>query len=209
VKALSEQSLYEVLEIPRSATPQEVQRAYERARALFGPGSLASYTLLAPEEAEALLSRIEEARSVLLDREARATYDDRLPGGREAKTRPPQASEGTRSASRSGASIPVDAPAAAAGFDFRLPEGTPWTGDLLRRARESRGLTTQQVSERTKIQRSHIESVEAERFEQLPPPVYLRGIVLSIATALRLDDPGMVRSYMERAAGARAAAKER
>jgi curved DNA-binding protein CbpA len=205
LKALSEQSLYEVLEIPRSATPQEVQRAYERARSLFGPGSLASYTLLAPDEAEALLSRIEEARSVLLDREARATYDDRLPGGRESRARTPPAAEEARSpAPAAGAAAP-----AAPGVDFVPPAGAPWSGDLLRRAREAKGLTVLQVSERTKILRSHIESVEAERFEQLPPPVYLRGIVHSIATTLRLDDQAVVRSYMERAAGVKAAAKER
>jgi curved DNA-binding protein CbpA len=207
LRALSEQSLYEVLEIPRSATPQEVQRAYERARALFGPGSLASYTLLAPDEAEALLSRIEEARSVLLDREARATYDDRLPGGGASRGRASPAAEEARSPT-----VPAGVATAAAdapGADFLPPAGAPWTGDLLRRAREAKGLTVLQVSERTKIQRSHIESVEAERFEQLPPPVYLRGIVHSIATTLRLDDQAVVRSYMERAAGAKAVAKER
>ncbi len=207
MRALSEQSLYEVLEIPRSATPQEVQRAYERARALFGPGSLASYTLLAPDEAEALLSRIEEARSVLLDREARATYDDGLPGGGASRARTSPRGRGGeephRSRRRRGPG------SGRFRVDFLLPAGAPWTGDLLRRAREAKGLTVLQVSERTKIQRSHIESVEAERFEQLPPPVYLRGIVHSIATTLRLDDQAVVRTYMERAAGAKAAAKER
>lgn len=208
MRALSEQSLYELLEIPRSATPQEVQRAYERARALFGPGSLASYTLLAPEEAEALLSRIEEARSVLLDREARATYDDRLPGGREPRARPSPSADGATSPSTTpGASVAP--PPAAAGLDFRPPDGSPWTGELLRQARESRGLSVSNVSERTKIQRSHIESVEAERFEQLPPPAYLRGIVHSIATALRLDDQAVVRSYMERANAAKQSARGR
>jgi curved DNA-binding protein CbpA len=207
VRALSEQSLYELLEIPRSATAQEVQRAYERARALFGPGSLASYTLLAPDEAEALRSRIEEARSVLLDREARATYDDRLPGGRESRARPIPAPDGAISPSIPGGSVAP--PPVAAGLDFRPPDGSPWTGELLRQARESRGLSVVNVSERTKIQRSHIESVEAERFEQLPPPVYLRGIVHSIATALRLDDQAVVRSYMERANAAMQSARGR
>jgi len=89
VKPVSEQTLYEVLEVPRSATPHEVRRAYERARALFGPGSLASYTLLDPEEAESLSLRIEEARSVLLDPQARTAYDQRLPEARSPAFRFP------------------------------------------------------------------------------------------------------------------------
>jgi len=208
VRSLPAQSLYDVLEIPRSATHQEVQRAYERARGLFGAGSLASYSLLAPDEAQALSLRIEEARSVLLDRAARATYDDRLPADREGKGRTSPSSEGSRTGSP-GAPVPVAVPATDAGIDFRTPEGAPWTGSLLRQARESRGLSLQQVSDRTKIQRSHLENVEEERFEQLPPPVYLRGIVLSIATALRLDDQTVVRSYMARATGAKAGVKAR
>jgi hypothetical protein len=205
VTSLSEQTLYEILEIPRTASHQDVQRAYERARSLFGPGSLASYTLLAPEEAEALSRRIEEARSVLLDRQARATYDERLPGAREGRGRPSPSPEGPRSP---GATGPGSPPAAGL-TPFRPPDGAPWSGSLIRQAREARGLTVLQVSERTKVQRSHIESVEAERFDQLPPAVYLRGIVLAVASALRLDDQAVARSYMERAAQAKATARER
>jgi curved DNA-binding protein CbpA len=201
VRSLSEQTLYEILEVPRSATHQEVQRAYERARAIYGPGSLASYTLAGAEEAEALSLRIEEARSVLLDRQARATYDERLPPEREGRGRPvPPSPEGARSAAPPAAVAP--------GIEFRPPDGAPWSGDLIRQAREARGLTSQQVSERTKVQRSYVEHVEAERYDQLPPPVYLRGIVLAIASALRLDDQVVAKSYMERAARARDAARQ-
>jgi hypothetical protein len=44
--------------------------------------------------------------------------------------------------------------------------------------------------------------VEAERFEQLPVAVYLRGIVMCLARELRLDGQKVARSYLERAAGA-------
>jgi hypothetical protein len=202
VNSLSEQSFYEILEVRRSATTEEAQRAQERARALFGPGSLASYTLLAPDEAEVLHLRIEEARSVLLDPQARATYDERLPAEGEWKGRPAPAFQAARTpAAPSRPAVP--------GVDSHPPEGTPWTGDLIRQAREARGLSILQVSERTKVQRSHVGNVEAERFDKLPPAVYLRGIVLSIASALRLDGESVARSSVERAAGARAPIKGR
>lgn len=209
MKSLAEQSFYEILEIRRSATPEEVRRAYERARALFGPGSLASYTLLAPDEAEVLHLRIEEARSVLLDPQARATYDERLPAEGEWKGRPVAAFQTAKTPVAQDAQSPRTSWPAIPGVDFHPPEGTTWTGDLIRQAREARGLSILQVSERTKVQRSYIGNVEAERFDQLPRAVYLRGIVLSIASALRLDGEKVARSYMERATGAGAPAKGR
>jgi len=40
---------------------------------------------------------------------------------------------------------------------FVPPEGAVWTGELLRRAREARGLTIAQMADRTKVSRLHIE----------------------------------------------------
>ena len=85
---------------------------------------------------------------------------------------------------------------------FVPPEGAAWTGELIRQAREARGLTVAQLSDRTKLSRLHIEFVEAERFADLPVAVYLRGIVMCIARELRLDGQKVARSYLERAAGA-------
>ena len=209
MKPVSDQTLYEVLEVPRSATPHEVRRAYERARALFGPGSLASYTLLDPEEAESLSHRIEEARSILLDPQARAAYDERLPEAREPAAHPAPAIDAARiSAAADVRRPPASAPAVPA-TAVGPPDGSPWTGGLIRQAREATGLSVLDLSDRTKVQRSCIESIEAERFDQLPPAVYLRGIVLSIADALRLDGQAVARSYVERAAAARAPARGR
>jgi curved DNA-binding protein CbpA len=200
VKAPSDRSLYEVLEIPRSASPLEVQRAYDRARALFGPGSLASYTLLAPEEAEALSRRIEEARSVLLDPGARAAYDGRLPPERDDRPRPSPTPVAARTPVEPEPRAPVPPPVPE---PFVPPVDGRWTGESLRRARESRGLSPQQMADRTKFQRSWIEAIEQERFERLPPPVYLRGVLLSVAAVLRLDGQAVSRSYLERVSPAR------
>jgi cytoskeletal protein RodZ len=86
---------------------------------------------------------------------------------------------------------------------FVAPEDGQWTGESLRRARESRGLTPQQVAERTKFQRTWIDALEQERFDRLPPLVYLRGVLLSVASVLRLDGQAVARSYMERVSAAR------
>jgi hypothetical protein len=83
-----------------------------------------------------------------------------------------------------------------------VPEGTRFTGDVLRRARDARGLTVQVLSERTKITRHHIENLEGDRYDKLPAPVYLRGFLMAMAKELRLDGQKVARSYLEAIAAA-------
>lgn len=198
MKSFLEQNFYDLLEISPSATPEEILRAYERARSLYGAGSLAAYALLSPEEGAALARRIEEAGDVLTDPDARAAYDARLPA---EEVRPARPSPETP-ALPPPAPVPASPGPAATGKPFVPPEGAVWTGELLRQAREARGLTVAQMAERTKVSRLHIECVEGDRFEQLPVPVYLRGIVMCIARELRLDGQKVARAYLERASGA-------
>ncbi len=284
MKPLSEQTLYEILEVAENAAPSEIQKAYERARELYAPGSLATYTLMAPEEVALLGRRIEEARNVLLDPVARAGYDARLasgtpmprsgrtsdstptvtatvPPGFQVEALAPRAQAPEPAAALPSAPAPAPepppVPAAAAAPALLatpaatpvpviysalppaaapspaespepvpapaavqpaavprpvekalvVPEGTPWGGELLRRVREARGLTVAQLAEKTRITRHHIENVEGERFDKLPAPVYLRGIVMSIARELRLDGQKVARSYLERMAAAPRPAK--
>lgn len=216
MKRLVDQTYYELLEINRSASPAEVERAYERAKALYGAGSLVAYTLLAPDDAEILSRRIEEARTILLEPEARASYDSRLPPEaaepRPVRSAPPPAETPVESAPppapvAPAAPVPAQGEAAPASAAAEAappqgpPDGAPWTGELLRRAREGRGFTVTQIADRTKITRHHIDNIEMERYDKLPAPVYLRGILMSMARELRLDGQKVARSYLERAAG--------
>jgi len=54
------------------------------------------------------------------------------------------------------------------------------------------------VAERTRITRHHLENIEQDRFPALPAPVYLRGIIMSLARELRLDGQKVARSYLDR-----------
>jgi hypothetical protein len=276
VKRLTEQSLYEILEVPTDAAPPEIESAYTRARDLFAPGSLATYSLMAPEEAAILAERIEEAKRVLLDPELRARYDAALAAAASARdaaariastgsgavaagpqrpflvpplarTPPPprivepppaeppaaeppataaQAEEPGKAAEPAPAAPEAATPPAAAVEAAPVPapspillkqevvapppphrelpiiEGGVWTGEALRKVRESRGLSVREVCDRTKITRYHLENIEAERFTLLPAAVYLRGILVAVARELRLDGQKVARSYLERMAGA-------
>jgi hypothetical protein len=293
VKRLSDQTLYEIIEVSVNALPEEIERACDRAAATYGPGSLVTYTLASPEESALLSSRIEEARAVLLDPSARTRYDERIgvraaapspepgpdrpsgpvpapqvgpaawpppPGEPAAATprpvspglpamaappvagpiraeiEPPPASRAAPppspeaveagaatleaapgSAAATSSPVPPQAPIppapimlsrplapillereVAAPREPPVPEGSAWTGEMLRRVRESRGLTLQQVAERTRVTRHHLENIEQDRFQALPAPVYLRGIIMSLARELRLDGQKVARSYLDR-----------
>jgi len=372
VKPLAEQTLYEILEVPFDAPEAEIVKAWDRVSSLYGPGSLATYTLMAPEEAALLGQRLEEALTVLLDPVERQRYDARISGtpvpragsgedvsggprraprpaplppiipalvtapGRPRAAAPavdpappvvesgvaesvpapvaepvaaateqrllPEVAESAREsvpaevatppaseeveragpvevepapeaqpaaevleappvsetppapalarnaillsdlvAERAPAQVPpappipiqlatpvpasppfaavaeapaatppparvapepIAAPPAPAPRPAAVPEGTRFTGDVLRRAREARGISMQQMCERTKITRHHIENLEADRYEKLPVPVYLRGILMALAKELRLDGQKVARSYLEAAAEA-------
>ncbi|GEL68917.1 helix-turn-helix domain-containing protein [Myxococcus virescens] len=77
-----------------------------------------------------------------------------------------------------------------------IPSDAEFNGELLRQVREARGVTLQQVADRTRITRMHLENVEADRYNLLPPSVYLRGILMSLARELGLDPLRVSKSYL-------------
>ena len=77
-----------------------------------------------------------------------------------------------------------------------LPPHTEFNGELLRRVRESRGMSLSQLAERTRISSKHLENIEADRYAALPATVYLRGMLMSVARELTLDPLRVSRSYL-------------
>ncbi|ATB38615.1 hypothetical protein CYFUS_004050 [Cystobacter fuscus] len=71
-----------------------------------------------------------------------------------------------------------------------------FNGELLRQVREGRNLSPQSLADRTRISVRHVENIEADRYDQLPAPVYLRGMLMSMARELGLDGLRVARSYM-------------
>lgn len=68
-------------------------------------------------------------------------------------------------------------------------------GDRLRREREMRGITLDEISESTKIARRHLEALEKEQFDQLPGGVFNKGFVKAYARFLGLDEDQAVADY--------------
>lgn len=72
------QNYYEVLEVPTTAGPMDIYNAYQRARSTYSPSSPALYSMFSPEEAQQLLSLIEEAYQTLSHQGKRREYDSKI-----------------------------------------------------------------------------------------------------------------------------------
>ena len=189
MKAIKDQTHYEILEVSPTATIKEIQRAYEHAQETFHIESLAVYSLFSEEEVKEIQESIEEAYQVLMDEASRTSYNqsqfqtigEQLPGNfpetqvfsREKKT------------SLSFIDLPLSA-----------EEGV-CRGKTLRQVRERMGIELQTISKETKIKIKILEWIEEEAHEKLPVLVYLKGFLKNYAQSLGLDPQKVVKEYLQ------------
>jgi cytoskeletal protein RodZ len=69
-------------------------------------------------------------------------------------------------------------------------------GVELWQARQARGLSRAQASERTKLRRGQIEAIESNDIDALPPPAFLRGHVRAYAAELGLQPDDTANRYL-------------
>ncbi|HEY8271844.1 MAG TPA: DnaJ domain-containing protein, partial [Pseudobdellovibrionaceae bacterium] len=77
----SRNNYYDVLELSVNSAQYELAKAYQRAKATYSGDNPAIYTIFSEQEARALLLLIEEAYSVLGNKNLRSIYDQRLLSG--------------------------------------------------------------------------------------------------------------------------------
>lgn len=68
-------------------------------------------------------------------------------------------------------------------------------GDKLKRERQMRGVTLEEISESTKIARRHLEALEGEDFASLPGGVFNKGFVRAYARFIGIDGDQAVADY--------------
>jgi curved DNA-binding protein CbpA len=222
VKPIRERTHYELLEVPATATLDEIRASFERLNQPPTDEQVAASGLAEAAAHQALHERRKEALEVLGDGERRAAYDRGLAS---SSHRP---SPGAAPAMAEGAAIDLaeqqvamvhqraaevrEARAAAASSPARdskpkmvaIPPDAAFTGELLRKIRQAKGINLQQLAEKTRIGLKHLENVEAEKYEALPAAVYLRGILMNLCKELGLDGIKVSRQYLERVSANRA-----
>jgi len=70
-------------------------------------------------------------------------------------------------------------------------------GKFLRKERETRNISLEEVSKSTKIKQHHLKAIEEGRYELLPPTPYVKGYLNVYAKYLTLDPKNIVLRYEE------------
>jgi cytoskeletal protein RodZ len=84
------------------------------------------------------------------------------------------------------------------GLEKRMGE----LGDLLRKTREEKGLSLEQVEEAIKIRHAYLQALEEEAFDRLPAAVYVKGFLKNYALFLGLDPSSTLQFYQPASAQA-------
>jgi hypothetical protein len=159
---------YKLLDLGKGATIQEARRAYHRLKTLYAEGSLATYSLMTPDQREEMLDNIERAYM-------------RVSRDIESRISTPEAPVSIEKAQPPG-----------------LPRAGERLGAYMKRRREDLGLTLRDVASKTRVRTTYLSHIEEELLSDLPAPVYLRGFVLEFARVLGLPDPeSITAAYLE------------
>ncbi len=207
-------SLYDLLELTPDATPQEIRSAYLRLKSAYGKDNIAHYGVFSREETEQMLKNVENAYLVLSNPEKRRAYDQghgMNPGIPVAPIASPEplgdAWPNPTSANLASLTLSRTEPALAGNPvkesaspepDLALGPEETWTGPVLRKIRESRRITLEDLSDYTRISRSYLHALEEENFAKLPAVVYVRGFLQQISKRLKLPVDQVTRHYLER-----------
>jgi cytoskeletal protein RodZ len=97
----------------------------------------------------------------------------------------------------------IDTPQARA-YIFSWSQGMPSTpfGEHLKREREMRGVSLEEVAAATRISTRFLEAIENEQWDELPGGVFNRGFIRAIARFLGLDEDSLVAEYALETKGA-------
>ena len=211
MRGIDELDHYELLEVGRSASATEIDRAYRNAQNIYQEGSLALYSVFDRMDAAAIRERLDEAYRVLADADLRAQYDGGLPSPSEVRAGAPDPRPEVVAREVDAAIAPdslsgfdpveqldsVDQ--AVEEFDALEDDGRgEFDGVRLRRNRLFRGYEIDDISDVTKVSPAHLRNIEEENFVDLPADVYVRGFVTAYAQTIGLDPKIVVPSYMAR-----------
>ena len=174
---------YDLLEIERGASDEDIRRAYKRCREVYDHDSLCCYGLFEPHEIEKLRARLDEAFDVLVDPARRRPYElSVFPDQPE-----PRPAERPEAVEEEPARPPPE-----------LTPDTQFTGAILRQVRESQRVTLHELTQRTKITTTYLKAIEDDDFAKLPELVFTGGFLRELARCLKLDAQQVSRTYLGR-----------
>lgn len=198
-KRFAAMNYYEMLDIQPEATALEIRHAFNAARQLYQPGSLASYSLFSGEERREILSLIEKAFATLINEQSRRDYDGELVLRGEiqarqetavAAKRPVSIFDISRGHAVRTASSNHEALKSRIGRSAIIADilaRSEMSGADLKAIRTELGVMIEQIAQETKIRHDHLRSMEEDHVSSLPAAVFLKGFVKSYLKCLCLE----------------------
>ncbi len=203
-------NFYDLLEIPVNASSFEIRQAYRDALSIYEEESMISDSFFTDGERNAILQRIEEAFSTLIDREQRGAYnremvdagaiDASLLENGKPKSKGPiplfslkkktgQETLSTRVRDRirrrdfSGVSEEILSKEFISGKD-------------LKRLRKHVGIAIEEIFEVTRISLKVLKAVESDDVPSLPQGFYLRNFLKAYSELFQLDFNKVIDGYL-------------
>lgn len=194
---------YELLEITENATQQEIHAAYAKAKETYSADNKALHSIFSPVEANELRTLIEEAFEVLSNNTYRNIYEKRLLANTFLES--DMTAEAIKSASADLferatppqiKAEPDLAPVVDQSLEDDWAVKKDWTGQDIKKVREYRKLSFDELTDITKINPWYIAALEDMDPANLPVEVFVRGYVLQVSKALGLKERVVTDSYM-------------
>lgn len=194
---------YEILEITENATQHEIHAAYDRAKKTYSAENKALHSIFSHDETSQLRTIIEEAYEVLSNNNYRNIYEKRLLSNTFAED--DLTAEAIKTASEqiferaAPPQVKIEViPAFVKDFEYEneLAIKKEWTGQDLKKVREYRKLSFDELTDITKINPWYIAALEDMDPENLPVEVFVRGYVIQVSKALGLRERIVADSYM-------------
>jgi hypothetical protein len=214
MKPYPEQTHYKILDIPTDASPSEISDAYGEAFERYKDDSMAAYSFFSDSERKEVLIRMEEAYRTLIDPESRSFYDHSLieMGTMEEENRyhddpkriiPIYDNRHKKTNYQWLSKIPVVDKSRTSEIPSiqEILQKDRLTGQDLKRIRTTLGLTLAEIFLKTRIATGILEAIENDRFDDLPPAVYLKSFLKSYAQYLKIDADTVVQAYMRHLKG--------
>ncbi len=213
MKLFEKQHYYEILDISPGASPFEIRNAYKTALQMYGDSSPVSYSFFSNYERNKLLSELEKAFLILIDKESRSEYDRKLVEQgvideeslyREDSKEPIPIIDLKRSKERiNTTTIPksLKTKAESSPVVREILAKDVLTGEDLKKIREVLGVPLETISEYTKIRIGLLRSIEEDQFDELPSQFHLRSFLKSYLDCFHADSEPIIERYMKRIDG--------
>ena len=209
MRPLVELTHYEMLDLPAAATPLEIRKAYKRALEVYGEDSMAIYSLFSAEERKEILVRLDEAFATLSNEKDRYEYDQGLIQqgfieegsayrslGKKGAAAGPDGSADTSSQPEKENPQGMENPVVK-----EILSGEDLTGLDLKRLRMEMGISLEQIAKWTKIRPGMLQSIEEDRFYDLPSRLHLKSFLKAYVQYFHLNPESIVSRYMKRVDG--------